>query len=198
MWFSGSCCLNKFWNVTVLQISFQNPLCHLILSPTLSSEFTSRFVLFSVKIWLFFKYLQLRKNTSGSSKYLWLREIPLACLNTSGFENSPNVSSFKQLQLSQISPASNDVSSFFQIPLASKKIPPALDYSESTSFWFESYLKGLVHLGSSCRSWTTLLLPCETCVNRLNMFIILKDDHTDYWQYIANRGDILTIQVTSG
>ena len=112
--------LNNFWNVTVLQIFFQNPLCHLSLSPTLSSEFTSRFVLFSVKIWLLFKYLQLRKNTSGSSKYLWLREIPLASLNTSGFEKFS-----KCLQL-QTTPAFTNISSFerclqlFQIPLASK------------------------------------------------------------------------------
>ena len=106
LWFSGSCCLNKFWNVTVLQIFFQSPLCHLSLSPTLSSEFTSRFVLFSVKIWLLFKYLQLRKNTSGSSKYLWLREIPLASLNTSGFEK------FSKCLRLQTTPAFTNISSF--------------------------------------------------------------------------------------
>ena len=51
-------------------------------------------------------------------------------------------------------------------------------------FLVESYLKGLVHLGSSCRSWTTLLLPCETRVNRLNMFIILNTDYNIYTDYI--------------
>ena len=97
---------------------------------------------------------------------------------------SNNISSFyKYLQLLQISPASNDVSSFFKY-LWLRKIPPALDYFRIHFFLVEGYLKGLVHLGSSCRSWTTLLLPCETRVNRLNTFIILKTDYNIYTDYI--------------
>ena len=146
--------LNNFWNVTVLQIFFQNPLCHLILSPTLFSDF-------SVDLFLsdsgYFKYLQLWKiplappNTSGYEKYLWLVQIPLA------LKNSHNVdfSYFLQLwtlQLFQIPPAMNDSSYFKYLWLW--KIPPALDYLRIHFFLVESCLKGLVHSGSSCRSWT--------------------------------------------
>ena len=134
MWFSGSCCLNKFWNVTVLQIFFQNPLCHLILSPTLFSDF-------SVDLFLsdsgYFKYLQLWKiplalpNTSGYEKYLWLVQIPLALKNSwcwflllSPAMNTPaisNTSSYEWLQLFQIPLAMKNTSSswLLQNPLFS-------------------------------------------------------------------------------
>ena len=158
--------LNKFWNVTVLQIFFQNPLCHLILSPTLSSEFS---------VDLFLQTLAI-SNTSSYEKYLWLFQIPLAMKNTSGLSKylwlwrilDVDFSYFLQLwtlQLFQIPPAMNDSSYFKYLWLW--KIPPALDYLRIHFFLVESCLKGLVHSGSSCRSWTTLLLPCETRVDRL-------------------------------
>ena len=93
---------------------FQNPLCHLILSPTLSSEFS---------VDLFLQTLAI-SNTSSYEKYLWLLQIPLACSNTSGFEE------FSQCWFLLLSPAMNtpaisNTSSYewlqlFQIPLAMK------------------------------------------------------------------------------
>ena len=89
-----------------------------------------------------------------------------------------------------MSPAPSNVSGceeYVQLPQISlwlRRISPALDYFRIHFFLVEGYLKGLVHLGSSCRSWTTLLLPCETRVNRLNTFIILKTDYNIYTDYI--------------
>ena len=114
------------------------------------------------------------KNTSGLSKYLWLWRIL-----------DVDFSYFLQLwtlQLFQIPPAMNDSSYFKYLWLW--KIPPALDYLRIHFFLVESCLKGLVHSGSSCRSWTTLLLPCETWLDRLNVFIRLKADHSIYTDYI--------------
>ena len=110
----------------------------------------------SFRLWLF-QIPPAMKNTSGSSKYLWLWKIPLACPNTSGFEEflmliSPTFSSyehssyFKYLQL-WMTPAISNTSGY-------EKYLQLLITWESTFFLVESCLKGLVHSGSSCRSWT--------------------------------------------
>ena len=159
------------------------------MSPDLVTNFLLRFFSRSVsfRLWLF-QIPPAMKNTSGSSKYLWLWKIPLACSNTSGFEE------FSQCWFLLLSPAMNtpaisNTSSYewlqlFQIPLAMKNTSSSWLLENPLFFWFESYLKGLVHLGSSCRSWTTLLLPCETYVGRLNIFTILKTDYNIYTDYI--------------
>ena len=111
---------------------------------------------------VFFQTLAI-SNTSSYEKYLWLFQIPLAMKNTSGLSKylwlwrilDVDFSYFLQLwtlQLFQIPPAMNDSSYFKYLWLW--KIPPALDYLRIHFFLVESCLKGLVHSGSSCRSWT--------------------------------------------
>ena len=136
------------------------------------------------------------KNTSGSSKYLWLWKIPLACPNTSGFEEflmliSPTFSSyehssyFKYLQL-WMTPAISNTSGY-------EKYLQLLITWESTFFLVESCLKGLVHSGSSCRSWTTLLLPWETWTWQVDNLFITEGrvwlHYTLYTQQVSPRGD---------
>ena len=141
----------------LFSIFFLSPICHQILSPTLSSEFISRPV---------FHQSLAPPNVSSYEEYLWLLQISPAMRNISSSFKYLWLWNLSQFWLLQLSPAVNNISSFFsnvssyeeylwlpQISLALKnissslkylwlrRISPALDYFRIHFFLVEMWFK---------------------------------------------------------